>query len=155
MTFIRSASAALVGVACWSSCALGALEQQSLSITNDTALSIGRITFRIALPATPVDADEWNAIRFASDLSLFEGTESGAAVFFPDAPTNRRIAFDYSDATPLAPGGTFGFSLAVDNPFNVPYTIAYRIVSASTIPAAPTAGLIGLAGLAAARRRRR
>lgn len=140
-------------IALASSCASAAIESRSVTITNNTAAPFARVVFYF-LGDTLQDADEFNAIRFVDDLALHSAPKAPVVKSLLDAPVNDRLAFQFESESQLEPGGTFEFTMTVDNPFDAYYTLGYRIILGRNIPAPAGVGLASLAFLACARRRR-
>lgn len=134
-------------------CASASVETRQVTITNDTAVPFARIVFYF-MPDVLADAPRFNAIRFADDLSLQSSPQNPVNKLILDAPTNDRLSFDYTNFTPLAPGGSYAFSLTVDNPFDEPFTFGWRIFFGNNIPSPAGLALVALPALAALRRRR-
>ncbi|MDX2115656.1 MAG: hypothetical protein SFZ24_08565 [Planctomycetota bacterium] len=151
-TAIGATTALIIGA---SSIAAADVVDSSVTLTNDTASSWARVVLYID-QAGPLAGPSSRLVRFVDDLSLQSSDGGLSDRFFVDGPARRILAFDFSQHTMLAPGATYTFNVRIDDPQNAGFSLGYRIIEGEPPPApAPAAaGLLALAGLTAARRRR-
>lgn len=141
-----------VALAVSGSAALGAIETRTVTITNNTSEPFARVVF-YPLAFTITDTDRFAAVQFVDDLAEHSSPKNPVIKTMLDTPTNDRLAFEFESESLLEPGGTFDFVLSVDNPFDVFFTIGYRITPGQALPS-PATALLAPLGLMAMRRRR-
>jgi hypothetical protein len=135
------------------STASAALEIRSVTITNETGVPWSCVVFHLQ-PPTLASAPEFDAIRFADDLSLYGASTPPSGVSIIDAPENDLVRFDFEPVR-IAAGEQVEFHLAVDNPFNVEFGFGWRLYDGSTeLPTQGSAVLGALAAVLALPRRR-
>lgn len=147
-------AAAIGGLALAAGSAAGAQSTITVSLTNDTAVSWQAVRIEIRPPlAVPFDPVAYEQVKFVDNMALHFSTKAGAAVHLLDAPTNKQLEFDFSGATPIAPGDfPIDFTFRIDNPSSLVFRIGTVTVP---VPGPSSAGALLLAGVCVSGRRRR
>lgn len=133
--------------------ALGAVETRTITITNNTANHWAKVVFYIHGPLL-AEAGPVFAAHFIEDMSLHSASAGPVSKFIADPGINDILVFDYSGFSTLSPGGTYEFTLSINNPLDAVLEIGWRTFAGQPQVPAPGACIV-LGAAAFARRRRR